>query len=311
MKKENKDVEKLGILQLHYYLAQNLHSRDAKNYNKVETEFLKIVEEVSKILDISISTEIQALEEGGIKAIYKFFCKKKNKRALKLVMSYFAGILSVVIADVISDEIKSNPEYEKLEMEKIKLEVEKLKKELKEDSEDKEQEEKNKELIDSMAIHISEANKIKLSKSKLYDSLQKEKRIEKFSVQELDFNFKPKSKENFVLRKDFEKFIINDLIVDSDYKYDVTLEIISPVLNQSKYSWRALYEDKVILFNLKDDSFKNDIINKGLQFSNGTKLVCELDIKQKMNDEGEIVPSKYLVYNVSQIIYTDGITVDV
>ena len=311
MKKENKDVEKLGILQLHYYLAQNLHSMDAKTYNKVETEFLKIVEEVSKILDISISTEIQALEEGGIKAIYKFFCKKKNKRALKLVMSYFAGILSVVIADVISDEIKYNPEYEKLEMEKIKLEVEKLKKELKEDSEDKEQEEKNKELIDSMAIHISEANKIKLSKSKLYDSLQKEKRIEKFSVQELYFNFKPKSKENFVLRKDFEKFIINDLIVDSDYKYDVTLEIISPVLNQSKYSWRALYEDKVILFNLKDDSFKNDIINKGLQFSNGTKLVCELDIKQKMNDEGEIVPSKYLVYNVSQIIYTDGITVDV
>ena len=308
MKKENKDVEKLGILQLHYYLAENLHSMDAKTYNKVETEFLKIVEEVSKILDINVSTEIQALEEGGIKAIYKFFLKKKNKRTLKLVMSYFAGIVSVVIADVISDEIKSNPEYEKLEMEKIRLEVEKLKKELKED---KEQEEKNKELIDSMAIYISEANKIKLSKSKLYDSLQKERRIEKFSVQELDFNFKPKSKENFVPRKDFEKFIINDIIVDSDYKYDVTLEIISPVLNQSKYSWRALYEDKVILFNLKDDSFKNDIIRKGLQFSNGTKLVCELDIKQKINDEGEIVPSKYLVYNVSQIIYTDGITVDV
>lgn len=308
MKKENKDVEKLGILQLHYYLAENLHSMNAKTYNKVETEFLKIVEEISKILDINVSTEIQALEEGGIKAIYKFFLKKKNKRTLKLVMSYFAGIVSVVIADVISDEIKSNPEYEKLEMEKIRLEVEKLKKELKED---KEQEEKNKELIDSMAIYISEANKIKLSKSKLYDSLQKEKRIEKFSVQELDFNFKPKSKENFVPRKDFEKFIINDLIVDSDYKYDVTLEIISPVLNQSKYSWRALYEDKVILFNLKDDSFKNDIISKGLQFSNGTKLVCELDIKQKINDEGEIVPSKYLVYNVSQIIYTDGITVDV
>ena len=82
MKKENKNVEKLGILQLHYYLAENLHSMDAKTYNKVETEFLKIVEETSKILDISISTEIQALEEGGIKAIYKFFCKKKNKRAL-------------------------------------------------------------------------------------------------------------------------------------------------------------------------------------------------------------------------------------
>jgi hypothetical protein len=311
MKKENKDVEKLGILQLHYYLAENLHSMDAKTYNKVETEFLKIVEETSKILDISISTEIQALEEGGIKAIYKFWGKKKNKKALKSVMRYFLGILGVVIADVISDEIKSNPEYEELKMKKTKLEYEKLKRELKEDSEDKEQVEKNKKLIDSMAIYISEANKIKLSKSKLYDSLQKEKRIEKFSVQELDFNFKPKSKENFVPRKDFEKFIINNIIVDSDYKYDVTLEIISPVLNQSKYSWRALYEDKVILFNLKDDSFKNDIISKGLQFSNGTKLVCELDIKQKINDEGEIVPSKYLVYNVSQIIYTDGTTVDV
>ena len=295
MKKENKDVEKLGILQLHYYLAENLHSMDAKTYNKVETEFLKIVEETSKILDISISTEIQALEEGGIKAIYKFFTKKKNKKALKSVMRYFLGILGVVIANVISDKINSNPEYEKLKMEEIRFEIEKLKRELKEDSEDKEQVEKNEKSIDSMAIYISEVNKIKLSKSKLYDS----------------FNFKPKSKEKFVPRKDFEKFIINDIIVDSDYKYDVILEIISPVLNQSKYSWRALYEDKVILFNLKDDSFKNDIISKGLQFSNGTKLVCELDIKQKINDKGEIVPSKYLVYNVSQIIYTDGITVDV
>ena len=50
--------------------------------DSIYDEFLKIVEETSKILDISISTEIQALEEGGIKAIYKFFCKKKNKRAL-------------------------------------------------------------------------------------------------------------------------------------------------------------------------------------------------------------------------------------
>ena len=47
------------ILQVHYYLSNNSHSMDAKILNKVERELLKIVEEVSSILDLElVSPEI-------------------------------------------------------------------------------------------------------------------------------------------------------------------------------------------------------------------------------------------------------------
>ena len=70
------------ILQIHYYLSNNSHSMDAKILNKVEGELLKILEEVSDILGLEIYIETFALEEGGIKSIYKFVNKKNNTKKI-------------------------------------------------------------------------------------------------------------------------------------------------------------------------------------------------------------------------------------
>ena len=74
------EIDGLEILQLHYFLSEHSHSMDAKIYNKVETELLKIFDEVARVLNLEISIEIQALEEGGLRAIYTFLNKKKNRR---------------------------------------------------------------------------------------------------------------------------------------------------------------------------------------------------------------------------------------
>lgn len=309
-------INELEVLQLHYYLSEYSHSMDAKIYNKVESELLKIFDEVAKVLDLEISIEIQALEEGGIKAIYKFLNKKKNKRKIVIIGTFFAGIIGAIISDVISDRIKSDPEMENLKKQKIELEIQKLKKELSSDKEldfpeNKEEEIViNKEFVDSLAVYISEINKVKISKSKFYEFLLKEGKVEKISTQELDNNFKPKSIENFVPRKDFKLFVINQAEIDSEYKYDVELEIVSPVLKRSKLNWRAIYNGEQITFNLKDENFKNLITNKNLQFSNGTKIVCELETKRKMNDDGEILTAGRMVFNITKIIYPDGVKID-
>ena len=120
----------LEILQLHYYLADNEHSMDAKIYNRAESELLKIVTEVSKVLGIELTVEIHALEEGGIKAVYKFLNKKKNRRKIQIIGAFFAGIIATVVSDVVSDNINSDPEMERFKKEKIKLEIKKLKQEL-------------------------------------------------------------------------------------------------------------------------------------------------------------------------------------
>ena len=123
-------------------------------------------------------------------------------------------------------------------------------------------------------------------------------------------NYEPISQEKIVPRKDFKYFIIKEAEIESDYQYNIELEIVSPVLKRSRLNWRALYNGEQITFTLKDENFRNLITNKNLQFSNGTKIVCELETKQKMNDEGEILTAGRAVYNVTKIIYADGTKVD-
>lgn len=306
------------ILQVHYYLSNNSHSMDAKVLNKVEGELLKILEEVSNILGLEIYVETFALEEGGIKSIYKFINKKKNRAKIIVVGSFLASILGSVISDVISNSINTDSETEKKKKEFLELQIKKIKQDFEKDSlealkpklEAEEELVLTQELIDSIAIYISENNKIKLSKSKFYTFLSKEGKVEKVSTQELNENFQPKSTEKIVPRSDFNLFIVKETVVEPEYKENVTLEIVSPVLKRNRMSWKAIYNNKNITFKLKDEDFKNLILNKNLSFSNGTKLICDIETKQKMNDDGQIKESSRSVYNVSKIIYTNGDIVD-
>ncbi|UOX33095.1 hypothetical protein LXD69_13740 [Flavobacterium sediminilitoris] len=306
------------ILQIHYYLSNNSHSMDAKILNKVEGELLKILEEVSNILGLEISVETFALEEGGIKSVYKFINKKKNRAKIIVVGSFLASIIGSVISDVISNSINTDSETEKKKNEFLDLQIKKLKQDFEKDSLEalktnlKNEEEfvVTQELIDSLAIYISENNKVKISKSKFYTFLSKEGKIEKISTQELNENFEPKSIEKIVPRSDFNLFIVKETVVEPEYKENVTLEIVSPVLKRNRMSWKAIYNNQNITFKLKDDDFKNLILNKNLSFSNGTKLICDIETKQKMDDDGKIKESGRSVYNVSKIIYTNGDIVD-
>lgn len=306
------------ILQIHYYLTNNSHSMDAKILNKVEGELLKILEEVSNILGLEIYVETFALEEGGIKSIYKLLNKKKNRAKLIVAGSFLASILGSVISDVISNSINTNSETEKLKNQFLELQIKKIKQDFEKDSleiqqtnlENEEEFVVTQELIDSIAIYISENNKVKLSKSRFYTFLSKEGKVEKVSTQELNENFKPKSTEKIVPRSDFRLFIVKETIVEPEYKENVTLEIVSPVFKRNRMSWKAIYNNQNITFKLKDDDFKNLILTKNLSFSNGTKLICDIETKQKMDNDGQIKESGRSVYNVSKIIYTNGDIVD-
>ena len=58
-------------LELHYYLSGESHSMDAFVKNKAEAELLKVFKEISDILKLDLSFEIEALTEGGIKEFIK------------------------------------------------------------------------------------------------------------------------------------------------------------------------------------------------------------------------------------------------
>lgn len=290
----------MEFLQLHYFLKDELHSVNAFLNNKAEYELLRIFKEVTKILDLEgeLQFDTIAIEEGGIKAFYKILSKKKNKQKIKNALLYLAGILSVVISDVASDQIKTDSEYEKLKKEEIQLRIEQLKRDL----EDEETVDKDKTLIiENLSIFIAETNKVKLFKSNFYSTLLKEEKIEQVSTQRLSENLEPITNENIVPRKDFDKFILHSIDIDPDFKESEIIEIVAPVLKKGNMKWKGIYKDKSISFYMRDGEFLTSVINKEISFSNGTSIIADIEFEQKMNDDGDIEIGTISIFNVTDV----------
>ena len=290
----------MEFLQLHYFLKDELHSVDAFINNKAEYELLRIFKEVTSILELEgeLQFETIAIEEGGIKAFYKLISKKKNKRKIKNALLYLAGILSVIISDVVSDQIKTDHEYEKLKKEEIRLRIEKLKRDL----EDEKTAEQDKTLIiQNLSVFIAETNKVKLFKSNFYSTLLKEEKIEQVSTQRLNENLEPITNENIVPRKDFDKFILHSVDIDPDFRESELIEIVSPVLKKGNMKWKGIYNEKPISFYMRDGEFLTSVINKEISFSNGTSIIADIEFEQKMNEDGDIEIGTISIFNVTDV----------
>jgi len=290
----------MEFLQLHYFLKDELHSVDAFINNKAEYELLRIFKEVTSILELEgeLQFETIAIEEGGIKAFYKLISKKKNKRKIKNALLYLAGILSVIISDVVSDQIKTDHEYEKLKKEEIRLRIEKLKRDL----EDEETAEQDKTLIiQNLSVFIAETNKVKLFRSNFYSTLLKEEKIEQVSTQRLNENLEPITNENIVPRKDFDKFILHSVDIDPDFRESELIEIVSPVLKKGNMKWKGIYNEKPISFYMRDGEFLTSVINKEISFSNGTSIIADIEFEQKMNEDGDIEIGTISIFNVTDV----------
>ena len=192
-------------LELHYYLTDESHSMDAFVKNKAEAELLKVFKEISDILELDLSFEIEALNEGGIKEFFKLLKKKKTKKQIAKILAIIGVIFSGVLTNVISDQITKNPELEKLQIEESQLHIRKLKSDLEKENIT---EEESTLIIENLTIIISNSDKIKFHRSNFYSNLLKEDKVEQISATELDENYKPLSEEKKVTRKDFNKFII-------------------------------------------------------------------------------------------------------
>lgn len=309
-----------NILQLHYYLEKNSHSMDALVLNKAESELLKILNEISRILNVDLIIETQALEEGGIRAIYKFITKKKYKAKANLIAGFLAAISANVIGNVISEKLTKDPELELLQKQEMRLNIQKLKKELKDSNIENIDDEQNnddtlkklstEENVTKIAEYISESNKIKVFKSNFYSSVKSEKKITKVSTQILDEANNPTSKEIIVTKSRFAELILENTNLENDYEESTSIEIVAPVLKGNSLKWKGIYKGENITFSLKDKNFRSLIEVKNLKFTNGTKIICDLEIKRKMNKDGEIIYGTKSVYKVFAIHYPDGDKVD-
>lgn len=310
------------ILQLHYYLKDSSHSMDAFAFNKAESELLKTIEEISKIFGVEILVETEALGEGGLRANYKFRPKKNSAVITKDLRTILVAIVAGVLTDLTTNALNKDSELDALTKEKTRLEILHLTNQIKKDSVNTNKNSDSVQIeeilptietvnIDSIAHFISDRNKIKMHRSNFYRAVKDDEKITKVSTIALNENHIPVSKEKIVVRADFSTFIIDNTRIDDLYEDKVRVEVIAPVLNGTGLRWKGSYQGKPITFSMKDKSFTNFIVNKHLKFSNGTMLLCDLETKRRINNEGDIILGGKNVYNVTEIKYPDGDRIDI
>ena len=281
-------------LTIHYHIRDGLHIMDAKIHNISEANILSIIEIVSETLGLNIHIDILARNEGGIKDIILFRAKDKL-----LFTSIYAPFFVSFIISLISYFLTKNPELEELQIQAYKAQIDAL---AIQEQQAIEKDEKDKQVLDLLKKideKLPELNKgevvrkIRRKQSTIYKQLNEDKNVTAFSIEKV-------SNEEIievgrVNKCEFSNFVIEtpEQIIELDE--DATIEIVSPVLNNSNIKWKGIYNGEIIDFYMKDKEFKQQILNNNLQFGSNNILSAILEIKKKINERGEEEPSSYSV----------------
>lgn len=277
--------------ELHYYFSDEdkTHSMDAFTRNKCEHELLQIVSEITRELDANVKVETEAYEEGGLTEIWTFLGSDNGQ--LTIILS----LLTLALSRIPLRKTKLEKEDLKLSIEERRLNIELMKKELESKGIPE-----NKIDIEKLVLIITNNYKIIKHKSNFYKQLYKYPKVKKLSTTKLNDKKEKIDEPSFVERKDFDKFILESDSLETIPDENATIEIISPVLKKGKYKWRGIYDKigSVIEFSMKDKEFKENVIEDGIPFKNGTFIDCVLEIERKIDDLGNIFNSNFSVVTV-------------
>lgn len=277
--------------ELHYHFddEDKSHSMEAFTRNKCEHEILQIISEITRELEINVKVETEAYGEGGLTEIWTFLSSDNGQ--LTIILS----LLTLALSRIPLRKTKLEKEDLQLSIEERKLNIEILKKELESKGIPE-----NTVNIEKLVLILNDNYKIIKHKSNFYKQLYKYPKVKKLSTVKLNENKEKIDEPTFVERKDFDKFILESDNLDTLPDENASIEIISPVLKKGKFKWKGIYDKlgAVIDFSMKDKEFKDDVVEDGIPFRNGTFIDCILEIERKIDDLGNIFNSNYAVTTV-------------
>jgi hypothetical protein len=318
------DASKISLLnantlELHYWFNDQTHTMDAEVQNKCEREFLAIINEIAKLFNAEVIIETEPLAEGGIKRWFTILLKKESTRVAfytALITALATGIIITPIGTTLSEvgkqvieKIFEDSEFKELEKEILK---EKLKN-LKEDTESKqleqkkvEEEIKNLRLDSELKIQQISVNKvIPKKKSVFYDTLEKYPKVKQISIIVENNVKKAILDEAIIHRSRFKEFIIVSDSLEPIRDENAIIEIISPVLKKGDYKWRGFYNKQDLLFNMQSNEFKTLVQTGDIEFKNGTSINCLLEIKRKLDNDGNEIITERNIVRVNSFFVND------
>jgi hypothetical protein len=280
-----------NTLEMHYWFGDNSHSINASVINRCDYEILGILNEISNILSVNIEIETEPSKEGGFRKWLKITTKGENKNATittAIIVALVTTLLTTPLAKIsenIINNLFEDTELKELEKEKIKLEILKLKQET--------------------SKHLINNSLIKKKKSNFYQHLEKYPKVKKISYNITNERRTEKTKDMFIEKNDFKKYILTSDDLEPVDIEDAIIEIISPVLKKGKYKWTGYYKGESISFNMKSVEFKTLVQSGGIEFKNGSSINCFLKIRKKINNEGMENIAGYDVIRVNKYFESD------
>ncbi len=271
-------------VELHYYFADESHSMNAAIRNKCELNLLGILKEISTILNGRIQVETEAYTEGGLVERYLLRSKSEYVWSVAVALFHYVLPLEVDIERVVSEEDKDA----------TKKAIDNLRREIR--GYEREEEGVKVDMESAAALIASNLKIIKL-KSNFYRQIANSEKVTKLAVQQLKLDNTPMGKPAVVSRKKFDTYMLVADTLKPETDEQAIIEIISPVLKVGNYKWKGIYlaTGRTISFSMKDEDFKNEVINQGTLFKNGTRIECVLDSTRKMSEFGEVTVTGYSV----------------
>lgn len=282
-----------NTIELHYWLKNQSHSMDAFVQNKCEHELLSIISEIASKFNSNIIVETEPFGEGGLRRWFRIGSLtdiQKGIIATAFITTIFTGLIVTPVSTTLSEVTKKiierlfeDDELKSLLKEKTEVELNNLK-------------------LDTYLKlqQLSEHKTIAKRRSNFYLALKKYPKTDKVTFSIEDNDKKTVLAGINVQRKDFDEYIIFSDVLEPIVDENAIIEIVSPILKKGNYKWRGIYKGVLLSFNMKSNEFKTLVQTGKIEFKNGSTINCVLEIRRKMNSDGEEIITGYDIISVNE-----------
>lgn len=275
-------------LELRYHFNDKSSYMDALIKHRCEKEILSLVRLLADMLDVKMTIYCEPCPPDGFREIWAI--AGENPRSISVVLNLFMQVMSrpslLVGGQLVIDRNAGDEE-------KMQRGIALLRHTLKLKT-------PNALIPRELVELLSSMPKFYKCKSNFYEALKGYPKVTKITMRELNESNRSRSGSLEVKCEQFDYYILrsNDLPMVKDGK--ATIEIISPVLKDSRYRWKGIYNKggETIDFYMCDEDFKKQMFDDKISFTSGMCIDCVLEIERKLSELGEVINVCYTVKTV-------------
>lgn len=274
-------------LEMRFFFNDKSTYMDAMIKHRCEKEVLSLIRSLGDLLDVKMTV----YNEPCVDEIYKevWAVAGENSRSISIMLNIFMQIITRPLLSV-----GGHPLVERslADEERMQRDLALFRRELRL----KKASVMPRELIDL----LNTSPRFLKIKSNFYEALRGYPKVTKITVRELNDKNRNRSGVLEVKREQFNYYILrsDDLPPVKDNK--AIIEIISPVLKDSRYRWKGIYNKggDTIDFYMNDEEFKKDMFDEKISFKSGMCIDCVMVIERKLSEMGETINISYTVETV-------------